>query len=123
MKFIKGSETILVADDSEGLRNLLSLFLKELGYKVIEAENGQIAVDKYRQHSDLISAVIMDVDMPVKNGIAAFHEIKEDHPNAIIMMITGYISEYIDKIKECDFMEKPFSPIELVTRMRTSIDS
>ncbi len=122
MDLLKGNETILVVDDSEGVRNLLSLFLKELGYKVIEAENGQIAVDIYKQNRDLISAVLMDVVMPIKNGIDASNEIKEDYPDAIIIMITGYLSEYIDKISVADFMQKPFSPIELVTRIRKSID-
>ncbi len=123
MKLLKRNDTILVVDDDDSVRDYLSFFLTRHGYNVIEAENGQVAVDKYKQHNDIISVVLMDLDMPIKNGIDASYEIMEYRPDAKIILVSGYLQNYMTKIIVFDFIQKPYSPLELLKRIRQRIDA
>lgn len=78
---------VLIADDSVLVRMRLARLVKDFGHHVIMAEDGLQAVLKYEKtHPDL---VLMDVAMPVKDGVTAIREILYRHPDAIIVAITG----------------------------------
>ena len=120
----RGNETILVVDDEKQLRDFLSIFLSSLGYNTLFAENGNVAVDKYSQHSDSISLTIMDIMMPEKDGITALNEIKAIYPDANILLASGYhqdtkLIEYHPKVQ---IISKPYSSLELAKKIREHLD-
>ena len=99
---------ILIADDEERWRRLVGDFLRNEGYKVVEAANGQEAVEMVRSDGD-ISLVILDIMMPVLDGVAACQNIRSFSEVPIIMLtaksdedseVMGFVcgaDEYISK--------------------------
>ncbi len=104
---------ILIVDDAAFTRRMLKDILTKNGYEVIgEAENGQIAVEKYQElHPDLVT---MDIIMPQMDGISALKAIKSIDPNARIVMCSamGQQATVIEAIRAGarDFIVKPFQP-------------
>lgn len=81
----------LIVDDEPHLRTYLKLILKQIGFTVFhEAENGQQGVDLYREHNH--DMVLMDVNMPVKEGMEALREIMEHDQEAVVVMTTSVAS-------------------------------
>jgi len=111
---------ILLVDDAAFMRMRSAKLLTEHGYEVEEAENGQEAVLKYQAcRPDL---VLMDITMPVMDGITATREIKRIDPNAKIVMVSalGQQSMVIEAIKAGakDFVVKPFEPEKILATVR-----
>ena len=113
----KSNRSIMVVEDYEDTRMLLKQALEMLGYNVLEASNGQEAVDiANREHPDLI---LMDLDLPILDGIAATQRIREhegaDH--VPIVAVTAYplaFSHVKAFAKGCDeYMRKPIDISEL----------
>ena len=78
---------ILIVDDEKDIRKLVGIYLKKQGYKTLEAENGQMAIDIMKEHSD-IDLVIMDIMMPVMNGYEAAKMIRSlDREDAKVIPI------------------------------------
>ncbi|CAB1127947.1 regulator of chemotaxis and motility [Candidatus Hydrogenisulfobacillus filiaventi] len=103
---------ILVADDAAFMRMRLKKLLVEHGHTVVEAENGQAAVERYRaEHPDL---VLMDITMPELDGIGALKAIRAEDPGAVVIMVSalGQQSMVISAIQAGakDFIVKPFEP-------------
>jgi DNA-binding NarL/FixJ family response regulator len=86
---------ILIVDDSSAIRNLLRFFIEHNTDWVVcgEAENGQIAVEKVTELKP--HAVILDLSMPVMNGLDAAREITRVAPNVQIVMFTMHVSEQL----------------------------
>lgn len=110
---------ILVVDDESRIRRLVKDFLTKKGYEVIEASDGEEAVDIFIKSND-ISLVIMDVMMPKLDGFSASKEIRK-HSNIPIMLLTAKSSEE-DELKGFEvgvdeYITKPFSPKILVARV------
>ena len=106
---------ILVVDDEEMIRVLLTYMLVEEGYKVITASDGQKAVDLLeREQFDLI---ITDMVMPGLNGIEVLRAAKSIDPRRPVIVITGYPSvgsvRHLVKIGADDYITKPFN-VDLV---------
>jgi CheY-like chemotaxis protein len=122
----RGSGTVLVVDDDEGVRDLLDAILCRAGLTVLLASDGREAVDLFRRHADEIRAVVLDRTMPDIGGEDAFDEIRRIRPDARIMLISGYSEEraawhFIDKGLD-GFMHKPFEPATLLRKIRRMID-
>ncbi len=83
--------TVLVVDDNKDLLETFAMILKRHGFFVETAENGLSAVNKYKKHR--FDVALMDIVMPEMNGVEAFRKIKEIHPEAIIILMTGYSDE------------------------------
>ncbi len=79
---------ILVVDDNEDLLETFAMILKRHGFFVETAENGSLAVDKYKKHR--FDVALMDIVMPEMNGVEAFRLMKEMHPDTTIILMTGY---------------------------------
>jgi two-component system chemotaxis response regulator CheY len=115
---------ILITDDALFMRVTLKNILTSNGYEVVgEASNGQEAVQKYAdQHPDL---VLMDITMPIMNGIAACRAIKDSDPNAKVVMCTamGQKSMVIEAIQAGakDFIVKPFQPDRVLDSIKKLI--
>src|SRR5919106_6400865 len=109
--------TIMVVEDYDDTRLLLKKGLESLGYSVLEASNGQEAVDiAEREHPDLI---LMDLDLPILDGIAATQRIRQQPNlgNVPIVAVTAYPMSYTHVkafAKGCDeYMRKPIDMAEL----------
>ena len=110
---------ILVADDESRMRKLLKDFLTKSGYEVLEAEDGEKAVNLFYSVKD-IALIILDVMMPKMDGWMVCQEIRNDS-NVPIIMLTAKSSE-ADELKGFElgvdeYISKPFSPKILVARV------
>ncbi|MCR4650931.1 MAG: response regulator transcription factor [Lachnospiraceae bacterium] len=110
---------ILVADDEERMRKLIRDFLKVRDIEVLEAENGEEAVDIFLNNKD-ISLIIMDVMMPKMDGFRAVKEIRM-YSNVPVMMLTAKSEEKDElmgfNIGVDEYITKPFSPKILMARI------
>ena len=117
-----GTETILVAEDNEKLRKLSEIILKQYGYKVILAEDGEDSIEKFIENQDRIHLVLLDMIMPKKSGKAVYDEIKRIKPNVKVIFVSGYTADRIDKEsmvgENVDFLFKPVSPKDLLGKIR-----
>ena len=116
------THTIMVVEDYDDTRLLLKHALEQLGYSVLEASNGQEAVDLAgREHPDLI---LMDLDLPILDGIAATQRIRQqaDLEKVPIVAVTAYPMSYTHVkafAKGCDeYMPKPIDISELADVVR-----
>ena len=90
---------LLVVDDEEGMRDTLVDILEDLSYSVDEASNGQDAVDKVRSRE--FGLILMDVSMPIMDGIEALAEIKKLSPEMPVIIMTAYAhSSDVDRAYE-----------------------
>ena len=114
---------ILVVDDESRMRKLIKDFLVKSGYEVLEAENGEAAVDLFLKYRD-IALIILDVMMPKLDGIRTCLKIREKQNLPIIMLSAK--GEDSDKILGLnvgadDYIRKPFNPLELVARVKAQM--
>jgi CheY-like chemotaxis protein len=87
---LRGAGTILVVDDDGAIRNLVVAILERNGYAVLTAEDGQAGVDLFRNNADTITAVVLDLMMPVMGGEEVFRLMNEMRPDIPIVISTGY---------------------------------
>jgi PAS domain S-box-containing protein len=123
-----GGETILVAEDNEFLREMTRLLLTRTGYNVILAVDGREALEKYKEHREEISLVILDVIMPFMNGRDVYTEISRYDPSLKVIFTSGYTSDIMpEEEKMADegflFIPKPFAPAKLLGHVRELLDS
>lgn len=110
---------ILVADDENRMRKLIRDFLVKNGYEVLEAEDGEQAVDKFLMTND-IALIILDIMMPKMDGWQVCREIRRNSKVPIIMLTAKSSEE--DELKGFElgvdeYISKPFSPKILVARV------
>jgi CheY-like chemotaxis protein len=121
-----GTETILIAEDNENVRLLNRGVLQEFGYTVIEAADGEEALQKIQEHRDRINLCILDVIMPKKNGREVFEEARRSNPNTKVIFTSGYPADLIQKEgvleKGLQFLSKPSSPQALLRMVREVLD-
>jgi PAS domain S-box-containing protein len=114
---LEGEGQVLVVDDDEQVRAVLQLFLRHLGFTVIEAEDGEEAVRTYRRSSDQIRLVLLDLTMPRMGGLEATRRILEEFPTARIVLMSGYVQDPLPGFAGADriggFLKKPFLRQEL----------
>ena len=114
------TKKILVADDEERIRRLVSDFLIKAGYQVLEAKDGEQAIDMITDNPD-IDLAILDVMMPVYDGWAVCREIRREL-NIPIIMLTARVQEndqlFGFELGADEYITKPFSPNVLVARVQ-----
>ena len=117
-----GGETILVAEDDTAIRRFIEEFLTSLGYCTILAEDGQDAVDKFRQNKERIKLVLIDTFMPKKNGLEASEEIRAMQPTVKILFTSGHTADLIQDRgvleKGAELITKPLRPYELSCKLQ-----
>ncbi len=122
-----GVETVLVAEDDEVVRKLTTKVLEQFGYTVIEAEDGEDAVNKFMEHRDLIKLLLFDVIMPKKNGREAYAKIKIFSPDMKVLFLSGYTAETMQRkgLLEpgLNFIMKPVPVNELLRKVRSILDN
>jgi len=122
-----GTETILVAEDSDDVRFLAHEILKNGGYTVILAGDGDEAIARFREHADRIDFVLLDVVMPRKNGKEVFDVIKGIKPDIKVLFMSGYTADIIHQkgvLEEgINFISKPLTPDTLLVKIREVLSS
>ncbi|MDD6482667.1 MAG: response regulator transcription factor [Lachnospiraceae bacterium] len=114
--------TVLIADDEPEIRDLLRLYLENEHYQVIEAEDGQQALDLLRRQKP--NLCILDIMMPKMDGFHVLQEIrKESNIPIMILSAKGADSEKILGLNlgADDYLAKPFNPLEAVARVNSNI--
>ncbi len=115
---LKGNETILVVDDDSQTRQYVSSFLKDYGYNIVEAENGQQALEIFEKNKENIDLYLIDLVMPGISGIEVRKEIKNIKPDAKIIIMSGYPVN----LKDIVSVEKTLSPEEILIKVRNILD-
>ncbi len=115
-----GRRCILIADDEPKMVRAVKDFLAANNFHVLEAENGEQALEAYYKNSRIIDLILMDVMMPKLNGLDALKKLREESLTPVIML-TAKGEEY-DQIQgfKCgadDYITKPFSPTLLLMRV------
>jgi two-component system cell cycle sensor histidine kinase/response regulator CckA len=121
-----GSETILIIEDEEIVRNLACRGLRDHGYTVIEASNGVEALEYMQRHPGTVDLVISDVVMPELGGRELGQVLAEMDPNLPVLYMSGYTGEDVVQRGLLDpgapFQQKPFTPAGLATKVRAMLD-
>jgi PAS domain S-box-containing protein len=121
-----GSETILVIEDEEIVRNLACRGLRDHGYTVVEACNGSEALQYIREHPGTVDLAISDVVMPEMGGRELAESLALSDPGLPILFMSGYTGEDVVQRGLLDpgapFQQKPFTPGTLATKVRAMLD-
>ncbi len=124
--FPKGKETILVADDREDVLDLASDILRECGYTVLKAKDGNDALDLSKKYDKPIQLLLTDVRMTGKNGGELAEALLEIRPEIRVLYMSGYTSDIaiqdIDSNSKAGFIQKPFSFKEIALKVRELLD-
>lgn len=122
-----GTETILLADDDPTVRSLMSRMLTGAGYTVLDATNGEEAVETFGQAMDRIDLVMLDVIMPKMNGRLAYEKIKEIKSDTPVIFSSGYSADAMQSdffaSEEVHLLQKPFGVDLLLRTVRQVLSS
>ena len=118
----QGKGTFLIADDEEAVRTVGKHMLKKLGFEVITAKDGKIAIDLFKKHADKIVGVLLDLTMPHKDGAQVFQEIRQINSKVKVILCSGYneqdaTQQFVGK-GLAGFIQKPYVAKELVAKVR-----
>ena len=112
---------VLIAEDEASIREFIVMNLKRSGYDVVEAENGEEAINKYEEENGNIDVAVLDIMMPLKDGLEVCKYLRAKSSKIGIIMLTAKTQE-MDKVTGLlvgadDYVTKPFSPSELMARV------
>jgi len=121
-----GRETILVAEDHEGMREMAREILESLGYRLLLARDGEEAVNQFAAHRNSISLMLLDVIMPKLDGIDAYEQICKVKPGVPVIFTSGY-SDHGPLLaslttKGATVLQKPYGSKVLARRVRELLD-
>lgn len=121
-----GNETILMAEDHEGLREIARETLTNLGYKVITAADGEQAVREFLEPGNKIDLVVLDVVLPKVGGPQAYARICAANPGVPVIFTTGYSAD-VELLRQArhqglPMLQKPYSPRDLGRKIRETLD-
>jgi PAS domain S-box-containing protein len=124
----QGNETILLAEDEPAVRTLASRVLRERGYTVIEAANGDDALRAAQaRNGAAIDLLLTDMVMPKMGGGALATRMQELYPGIRVLFISGYTDSALihhgQLASGTEFMHKPFSPADLARKVRELLDA
>jgi nitrogen-specific signal transduction histidine kinase len=123
----KGLETVLVAEDEEGVRSLVGKVLESYGYKVLEVREPGEALTIVEQYAKPIDLLLTDVVMPHMSGKELATRLTTVHPEVKVLYMSGYTDDAIVRhgILEAGtfFLQKPFRPSALVQKVREVLDN
>ncbi len=124
---LRGSETILLAEDDSMLMEITASHLETHGYKVLQARDGVEAVEIFQKQSERIDLVLLDAIMPRMTGKQAWDEISVLRSDVKGCFISGYANEIISGKLAVDFsipfISKPVMPETLLRKVRSILDS
>ena len=120
----RGSGTILVVEDEEGVREVAERMLQEMGFETIGAEDGREALEIMERVGDTVTAVLLDLSMPRMGGAETLRQLRALRPSLPVLMMSGYTEEDVTPQfgntgpGATAFLQKPFMAEELITILR-----
>jgi CheY-like chemotaxis protein len=124
---VRGTETVLLAEDAAAVRAVARQVLERNGYAVLEAPNGRTALDLAVKHRGPIHLLVTDVIMPEMSGRQLAERLKEPRPELKVLFVSGYTDDAIIRHGILEpgiaFLQKPFSPESLARKVRELLDS
>jgi two-component system cell cycle sensor histidine kinase/response regulator CckA len=121
-----GSETLLVAEDHDGLRQLAFEILTNLGYRVLVAADGEKALQEFESHQSDIALAILDVMLPKLSGPEVYAQISAKKPELPVIFATGYSADIamLRQVQDCGLpvLQKPYTAHALARKVRETLD-
>ncbi|MRR06088.1 MAG: PAS domain S-box protein [Deltaproteobacteria bacterium] len=121
-----GTETILLAEDEVTVRELHKMILEGAGYKIVEAVDGEDALDKFMEHMADVDILVTDVVMPKIDGKILYEKIRKIRPDMNVLFMSGYTKDIIVERgildDEFSYITKPVKSFELLKLMRDILD-
>jgi PAS domain S-box-containing protein len=120
----RGHGDVVVAEDEDGVRDVVARMLERLGYNVVPAEDGVSALERLGEHTGPVAAVLLDLSMPRMGGSEALMHIRERFPDLPVVLMSGYTEQEVaSKLIEraggaVAFLQKPFLPEDLTSALR-----
>jgi PAS domain S-box-containing protein len=122
-----GSETVLLVDDEENIREIGKEMLVEVGYQAISAASGEEALEYFERMKPKVDLVILDLGMPGMGGQRCMQELLSKYPDLKVLIASGYLAGGKDKELILDgavgHIAKPFRRVDLLTKIRRVLDS
>jgi PAS domain S-box-containing protein len=122
----RGTETILLAEDNDMVRNIVRKLLEDFGYRVFEAVDGMEGLRVFMENRDSIDLVIMDVIMPTMNGKDAYDEMKRLSPELKAIFTSGYTADILNEkgiqSDQLNFLPKPLALDGLLAKIREVLE-
>jgi CheY-like chemotaxis protein len=119
------AETILVVEDADVIRKMVCAMLAQGGYTVLEAADGQEALQVLEVQSGPVHLVLTDMIMPHMNGTELAQHVSQRHPNLPIIFMSGYNEDPVVRGMERGgsiFLAKPFTATALAEKIRQALD-
>jgi PAS domain S-box-containing protein len=120
------TETILLVEDNDAVREIVSEILQDLGYTVLIARNGQHALKLVSSYSEPIDLLLSDIVMPGISGRTLAETLQQTHPNLKVLLMTGYSEETIADFgvvtPKIDLLQKPYMPQDLIRKVQEILD-
>lgn len=121
-----GYETILVVEDNPSVRNLIKSMLKGLGYNVLSAHDGEMAIQIVNSYKNTIHLLLTDIIMPQMNGTEVANLVNHIHKETKVLFMSGYSDQKLLSDARIDlnhaFIEKPFTTKILAEKIRYLLD-
>jgi CheY-like chemotaxis protein len=121
-----GRETVLAVEDEEAVRRIVCFTLESQGYTVLEARNGQEALDLAGMHDGPIELLVTDVVMPSMSGPELARILSARRPETRVLYVSGYTDDAMLRhgiaVGKDQLLQKPFSPISLLRVVRATLD-
>ncbi|MCC6989719.1 MAG: response regulator, partial [Acidobacteria bacterium] len=122
----RGTETNLLVEDEDAVRAVARLMLEARGYTVVEARDGEHALDVARGHDGRIDLLLTDLVMPRMNGRDLADVLAGEMPHLQVLFMSGYPDKVVPEDAPADprfgFLRKPFQPSAMVRRVRDALD-
>jgi two-component system, cell cycle sensor histidine kinase and response regulator CckA len=123
---VTGSQTVLLVDDDDPIRNLSCLYLRSKGYTVLQASNGAEALAVAAQHQGPIHLLITDTVMPGMSAPELVQRLQAQRPGTRVLYISGYTEDTIPirgiPWDKAVFLQKPFSKASLISKVKQLLD-
>jgi len=123
----RGSETVLVVEDDETLREIIVESLTACGYRILAAANGVEALDVASRFAERIDLLLTDVVMPQMNGKELADRLSPSHPEMRVLFMSGYADDAIERYEVSGegmaFLQKPFTAETLAGQVRSMLDA
>ncbi|MDD5350661.1 MAG: ATP-binding protein [Chthoniobacteraceae bacterium] len=115
-----GEGLVLVVDDEETVRSLTKRMLESFEFRVITANDGREGVEQFDANAEAITAVLLDVTMPLMGGMEALERIRAIRPDVPVLFMSGYMreGELRNLDRATDFLQKPFKMEDLQEKLR-----
>ena len=115
-----------MAEDDENVRYIAANVLEQYGYAVIQAADGEDAVNKFMDNKDRVKLLLLDVIMPKKNGREVLEKIKIFQPDIDVLFLSGYTADIMHQRglldKGVNFVLKPVPMNNLLRKVRAILD-